>query len=176
MDWCLMVEKSLSEPVDQDVWYHEAPLNPNELKRNSLYLIQKKLYLICHEVKWGWCCQVACNENSLKLNFHSGNCAFKATIILSHCGLVMTCGGKDMGLLTDGTNSIPESMPIYCQLDPSIKLRRFETKHNNFHSRKYMWKWHLQNGGHFVQGSIFCGWWEVTKMASSNHTTHSLAY
>ena len=31
---------------------------------------------------------------------------------------------------------------------------KFESKRNNFHSRKQIWIWPLQNGGHFVLASM----------------------
>ena len=51
---------------------------------------------------------------------------------------------------------IPDSKPLskpllgYCQLDHKEQTSvTFWSKHNNFHSRKCLWKYRLRNGGHF---------------------------
>ena len=54
-----------------------------------------------------------------------------------------------------GAKLLSKPMLGYCQLDPqeetSVKLR---SKYKTFHSRKCIWKYHLWNGGHFVQGEM----------------------
>ena len=39
---------------------------------------------------------------------------------------------------------------IYCQLESQQQMMKFESKYDNFHSRKYINKFLVQNGGHFV--------------------------
>ena len=45
-----------------------------------------------------------------------------------------------------GAKPSPETVLVYCRLDPSVKI---ESKYNIFHSRKCIWKY-LRNGGHLV--------------------------
>ena len=50
---------------------------------------------------------------------------------------------------------LPEPTLTYCQLDPWEQTSvKFEPKYKPFHSWKCIWKRHLQNGGHFVQGEM----------------------
>ena len=49
----------------------------------------------------------------------------------------------------------PLSKPMlsYYQLDPQEQTSvKFQSKYKPFHSQKCIWKYHLRNGGHFVQG------------------------
>ena len=55
-----------------------------------------------------------------------------------------------MACCLGGTKPLPEPMMTYCQFDPwEQTLVKYESNHNNFYSRKYISKCHLQNGSHF---------------------------
>ena len=65
-----------------------------------------------------------------------------------------------------GDKSIPELILIYCQMDPKEQISVInESKFKHFHSRKYVWKCRLRNGGHFVQGEI-----NVRQMDGQGHS------
>ena len=54
------------------------------------------------------------------------------------------------------TKPSPQSMLTYCQLNPQEHITmKFYLKFKYFHSRKRIWKWRLQNGGHFVQATMY---------------------
>ena len=62
---------------------------------------------------------------------------------------VMAC------LLLDAKPS-PESVLNYCQLHPKKHISlKFHFKNKRFHSRKLIWKCHLQNCNHFVLASMY---------------------
>ena len=51
----------------------------------------------------------------------------------------------------------PLSKPMlgYCRLDPGKQNSlKNQSKHKTFHSGKCIWKYRLQNGGHFVHGKM----------------------
>ena len=48
-----------------------------------------------------------------------------------------------------GTKPLPEPMLAYCQLDSQEQISvKFESEFYHFHSRKFIWKYCLPNGGH----------------------------
>ena len=50
-----------------------------------------------------------------------------------------------------GTKPLSKPMLAYCQLDPWEHISvNFKSKHSDFHWRKLVSKYPLQNGGHFV--------------------------
>ena len=56
-----------------------------------------------------------------------------------------------------GAKPLFEPVPEYCQLVHWEKTSvKFSSKSIHFLSRKCIWKYHLRNGGHFVQGEMSC--------------------
>ena len=54
-------------------------------------------------------------------------------------------------LIARSTQSLPESMLHYSQLDPKEQTSvKFDSKYRNLHSQISIWKCHLRMGGHFV--------------------------
>ena len=52
-----------------------------------------------------------------------------------------------------GAKPLSKPMLGYCQLYPWEQTTvKFSSKYNHFHSRKYILKYRLRNGGHFAQG------------------------
>ena len=63
--------------------------------------------------------------------------------------------GSGNGFSQFGAKPLPQPMLIYCQSNPYEQtLVRFESKYNNFHSRKWIWKYHQRNGGRSVSTSV----------------------
>ena len=49
-------------------------------------------------------------------------------------------------------SSLAEPKLAHCWLDPWEQMSmKFESKYNNFHTRKCMWKCQMQNGGYFAK-------------------------
>ena len=53
-----------------------------------------------------------------------------------------------------GAKPLSKPMMAYYQLDPCWEMK-FESKYNNFHTKKLFWKYHLQKGDHFVS-ALMC--------------------
>ena len=54
-----------------------------------------------------------------------------------------------------GAKPLSKPMLGYCQLNPKQQTSvKFQSKYKTFHSRKYIWKYCLRNGGHFVLGEM----------------------
>ena len=53
------------------------------------------------------------------------------------------------------TMPLSEPMLEYCQLDSCEQTSvKFKTKYETFHWWKYVWKYHLRNGSHVVEGKM----------------------
>ena len=60
---------------------------------------------------------------------------------------------QDMACHLFGAKPSPKPMLTYGLLDSREQTSvKFESKYKKFHSWKYIWKYHLRNGSHFVQG------------------------
>ena len=60
----------------------------------------------------------------------------------------MACG-------LDGAKPLSEPMLKYCLLDPwEQTLVKSQLKSRHFHSKKFIWKCRLENGGHCVSASM----------------------
>ena len=61
-----------------------------------------------------------------------------------------------------GAKPLSELMLYHCQLDlweqTSVKMY---SKLRHFHSRKCIWKWHLENVIHFISASVYEFWWNL---------------
>ena len=64
-----------------------------------------------------------------------------------------------------GTKPLSKPMLGYSQLNPEEQTSmKFQSKYKTFHSRKWIWKYHLRNGGHFVQREIAPRWMPLKRM------------
>ena len=71
------------------------------------------------------------------------------------CISKLTTIGLDNGLLPGRHQTIIWTMLEYCKLDPSEQTSVISlSKFIHFYSSKCIWKYHLENGGHFVSASI----------------------
>ena len=94
------------------------------------------------------------------LNFESSlieMCLYDPLLMHQHHlgnGLLSNGTRSDNGLLPDGIKPLPDPVLAYYQLNTKEQiLVKFKWNNKIFHSRKYIWKCHLQDGGHFVQAS-----------------------
>ena len=54
-----------------------------------------------------------------------------------------------------GTTILSEPTLVYCQLEYKLQISvKFFTKLKHFYAGKYIWKYRLENGGHFVLASM----------------------
>ena len=64
-------------------------------------------------------------------------------------------GNQVMAYLLFLASLLPEPVMNYCRIDPKEWMSvKSQSKYNKFHSRKFIWKCCLQNGGHFVSTSV----------------------
>ena len=69
-----------------------------------------------------------------------------------------------------GTKPLSEPMLGYCQLNPKEQTSvKFQSKSRTFHSQKCIWKYRMQNGGHFVRGT-----WIKTDVGVGHHHSNHL--
>ena len=133
------------------------------LKRNNSIMLSMELYLFCIRplIHWSHC-----------------PCMFDIMLFRPHCINLLRLSDpfiyhqprpsliQIMACRLFGIRPFSETMMYYCHLDPEEKPSvKFDSKFKHFHSWKCLWKFHLQNHGHFVSASVCQVSWQTCRGA-----------